>query len=404
MEHFENKRIILERKLRRHFQINSELENGISFQSCLPLKNEKVLENIIIEQIMDLLHIEPVAFWITYCFARMINIEKTLYQSQYAVFYRIVGDQYIGYELYSLLMTLLKKTPHGEQEALLDMMIRDKKALKYPFICTNSILEKTYKNKKIDDFIQKLDVVDKSDMGEDMAPLLAAHCSLIPYSGASVFAYNFESDKETGSFWAGYETSFDLETVVKNVLKHVFDVDDETSSKEFTSLIQEAYNSEQLSAQIYEDSVYDFRGHMIQICIPLKFVDSFAFASAAYGYKVDTVITEKNGRSQLRGEISKKNDKTKRKKHIPTQNITRYLSFAELLKTKELDKVQSRIMGHPDLYVKHGAFCHVYSGLEHFNQSRFRLKLVFILEPLLRKLINEHEDVVDLRDNVQSLF
>jgi len=59
------------------------------------------------------------------------------------------------------------------------------------------------------------------------------------------------------------------------------------------------------------------------------------------------------------------------------------LSLQEVMNSKHMGKVQSRILAHPNLYLEHGAFAEVVSGSRGFDRKRLQDDLRQILAPAI---------------------
>lgn len=426
-----SKEDLLRRDLNIYLQQNAELNiEAIPFQSGLSFKNNpKKIKLHIINALMEEIDDDEdtsVYFWLASCFSQMIHVEKILYQQEYAVFYRIISDQYIAYEFHSMFLFLFHHQ-FGPRSLFEKMVEGDRSALMWPFVCTNTILIKEYPQ-DIRELISKMDInpVEQksfSDMHVSANVLLSANCCCIgAKTGTSKFTYNFSSDPETGYFWEGYNgrdwfTAF----CVKQVLEFIHCYDTETQQTviqqleyiyrdylgKCSVLQKEGHNgkhndsgaedshedtmilSTDSDTDLYRDDTYE--GHMVQICIPFRVLEKYAYPSVAYGCKIDA-YTLKDSPSKIVAEISTQNDRYNDRKHINKEEILRTISFQELLRTEHLSRIQARIMAHPDMYIKDNAYCHVYSGLQNFDPLIFRHKMVLVMQPIIENFLKSHKN------------
>jgi len=363
--------------MKQLFRAYSGIDDSMPFQTGLSFKKKKRVTNFLINQIDEEYESDsddedkedeenPLNFHLTLQYAYMIRSEKIFYQ-RYAVFYRQVRKQYIVYEIYSLLFWLTQNPSVSTLDAMLK---QDKVALDWKTVCSNSILKSDYA-RDMNQLIEGVGFDGISDMHSSYISLLSAHCTLKPRDSESEFSFNYQSKKETGVFWEGYEENNLLKICITTLFSQIFHVHDSHIRDQKYTEIEAAFKTHCAGK----------RGHMIQIFVPLEVVDEFAYPSIEYGYKVD-IFLMKN--TKMISEISRLNDKYKRFPHIEPSEIARAVPFSELLRTKYLDRVQARIYGHPDLYLKKGAHCRIYHGSPGFDYLAFRHTLVSILSPWLR--------------------
>lgn len=380
------------------------------FQTAMAFKKLSSLEANIVETIDEKCHDDSIdsifKTWLANCYSRMIQVEKYCFQTDYAVFYRIIEEQYVAYELHSFVLHMSQIQTKEKFIEILDGIIKGKREyLDWQFICTNTITDSDYPP-KINQLIEKMDQNPNFERGtiSDMNPIakcfLSANCCFIGHEhGRNTFAYNFSSDPEVGVFWKGYNAGYTfLSHAISECFIHVFKFEDEVVIEQFVQAIKNMYKTFLLESvpkykqndEVDSDEeldVSDFEGHMVQICIPISVLDKYAYPAVPYGSKVDVFEIKTEKGPKVKGEISTKNDRYNTLKHIPNTDILREVSFKELLQSKDVNKVQARIMAHPDMYLQDKAFCKIYHGLENFDYIRFRHKMILLLYPFLESII-----------------
>jgi len=132
------------------------------------------------------------------------------------------------------------------------------------------------------------------------------------------------------------------------------------------------------------DDDFVAKGHTLQICLPRAALDRFAYPSVAWGHPVSlySEIQAKNEPMILHVfPVSEQRFYGAKK----TPKGMRPVPQAEFLRSPEISELQTRILAHPNLYLRHGAVCNVFHGNPNFDPRAFRGRMLQILQPLIAR-------------------
>lgn len=277
--------------------------------------------------------------------------ELTLNSCKHCVFYRLVTEKMISYEINTVLLHLLGHTVRESHTSPLNL------------IPTPSIMEKEYpvSMKALMDMFDTRCIQSDMECAEFM---ISTNCSLLPtgydskYHAEPLF---HELEANPARFYYGYDATFVWSFTARETLEKIMGVDPKTARDIVTNI------SSLYKAQFKEN---DHVGHLIQISIPETEVERFAYMSVAYGHPVQ-VIEHTNGRRMAHQLFNQKENPRSRK-----------LTMLEALASPEISKLQARIIAHPNLFLLHGATVSVESAHAGFDRKRFQDEMIKLLEPL----------------------
>jgi hypothetical protein len=204
--------------------------------------------------------------------------------------------------------------------------------------------------------------VIQSDMSSDVDEYLLSvnNCLSISesYSG-SFYRHPHQREAHPLDFYQGYVVFDKWKYIIRAFIKIFFEESDE-SAKQTVELIFEKYKS-----QIFDKSDSGSHdGHLIQICIPKEHAERFAHTSFAYGMPASIYEIYNAHRPQFMAQSSFEGG--------APPNAKRQLSFQEIMSSKHMGRVQSRIIAHPNLFLQHGAFAEVFLVSVGFDRKKFR--------------------------------
>jgi hypothetical protein len=259
-----------------------------------------------------------------------------------------------------------------------------------PLICTPSLLETSYPN-SVEEHLDLLKrKVIQSDMskGVDQYLLSVNNCLSISESESGSFYGHCHLHQREASplgFYHGYMGINTWKYIIQAFIKRFFEESDE-SARQKVELIFEKYKSQNFDKSDMVDHGHLFHdGHLIQICIPKECAERFVHTSFAYGlpaslYEIDSVNSTKIMAQSSFEEIP--------------PNAKRQLSFQEIMSSKYMGKVQSRIIAHPNLFLEHGAFTEVFSGSVGFDRKKRQDDICEIMDPLIMKALDQNKRLV----------
>jgi hypothetical protein len=302
------------------------------------------------------------------CIGNMIGNEMIISNDGgYYVFYRSVRENIILYEFNTLMLRLF-----AENKDYWNLGSSSRGDEPTPLICTANILESEY-DKNIDGIFDKIKRKGMPN-SEFSHMLLSVNNCMIPKNSI----YNFHRQRHGVeasplSFRQGYHIHPQWKDRIGEVLQRFFSVS-ETKASEFIKGIEDIYRKNQHMDDDDIDIPTPFNhktGHLLQICIPRNVVDHFAYTAIEYGFPSTAYVLE--GGDHVGQSPFKK----------PPPDAVRQLTFHEIMKSEDMANLQSRILAHPNLFLRHGAFTNVVSANPLFNRKTFQDDLSRLLHPLI---------------------
>jgi hypothetical protein len=291
------------------------------------------------------------------CVGNMLLNELTLSQCGHFVFYRVITEKVIPYELHTVLLYLLGFTVR-EEGGLLGLV---------PTAC---IMEDVYPT-DMEDLVKMFNARDVSgDMSEEcMQFMISCNCSMLPQGNDSAFHMGklyHVLEAPPARFYKGYDIT-EWTCAVKGTFEKVLCLDP-PGAERLLGQIQDLY-----TAHSKPDDT-----HLLQINIPNSQVERFAYMSVAYGYPVTVLEDVKGKRTTYRWNAAAL-------KALPEG--TRVLNIHEILACPELAKLQTRIIAHPNLFLVHGATVTVESSRPGYDRKKFQDGIMKLLEPYVERMV-----------------
>ena len=268
-------------------------------------------------------------------FRHLIASERLVW-SKHFVFYRTVNEKYVLYQFNTLLLSLLGHARPAD--GLIGVPSLDTSR----YFPTMQALMSIFHYEGMNDVRVEGDV------------LLSVNNCLCPTDVNSIRMHKplrHSLEVEPLFYYMGYDGAMGY---FKNMCK---------SAQHFLGASpEEAYTLIKAVFALYEDS--QPTGHCLQICIPKEVLEDFVYTSLAYGIPVALHL------DQDRLHVVPYHAALP--SHQPI-TLTHFLSSRP-----ELCKLQSRILVHPDLFLRHGAFTKVFHGSPFFYPVALRKGLLHL--------------------------
>ena len=221
-------------------------------------------------------------------------------------------------------------------------------------------------------------------MVKDVSDVLLAtnNCLAPSNTNKKRVVYHMDHELEAepmDSFLEGYdETLFYTETM-REFLKAFLGVP-EAEAEALVDAMQTAYVA---SLPPNRDD-FVATGHLVQICVPRAALDRFAYPSVSWGFPV-RLFKDQEGRTHTFPEFPGDPRYSKKVKGWTASSTSEMtpIQQAHFLRSPEMSGLQTRIIGHPNLYLHQGAVCNVFHANPAFDPRAFRGRMLEILEPLV---------------------
>ena len=318
------------------------------------------------------------------CIGNMIGNEMGAASDDYYVFYRIVGTKLMFYELNTLMISIFSDNSHhlnfnknhGYDAAL-------------PLICTHSLIDDTYPC-SIADVISLFNSNISDDTQEMNEILLSANncLEIFPNIRNSFYIRPHHHSVEASplNFFEGYEGSSTWKKTMREFLIRFFELSLEDADALIGNIKRLYYGqyTDDYEDDMSHSSTTAAAGHCIQIFVPKEHACKFAYSSFAWGHPA-SVFALSGGEhvAQHRYDVHRKSFSA------PPPNSEDILNFHEIMSSEDMAKVQTRIIGHPNLYLQHGGFTKVISGNPRFDRKTFQDGLQQLLAPLISKALTQ---------------
>jgi hypothetical protein len=139
---------------------------------------------------------------------------------------------------------------------------------------------------------------------------------------------------------------------------------------EASSLIETLFS---MYESMFTDVPGSSRGHLLQISIPHAALNDFVFPTLDWGRPVQVYEGEMPFLEVFPMFVS------------PSLPHLRAVPLDKILRSPGLEALQSRIIGHPNLFLQRGATAQVFHGSPSFDADRFRTARSTVLMPYVRK-------------------
>ncbi len=124
------------------------------------------------------------------------------------------------------------------------------------------------------------------------------------------------------------------------------------------------------------------KGHTLQICIPRAALRQFVYPCIEYGHPVK-LYTERATTGGVPRVHAVPVHRHMRHSIAPPDDTMEPMPLETFLRTPLLSDLQSRIIAHPNLFLKHGAVTNVFHGNPSFDAPLFRARLLELLTPFI---------------------
>ena len=168
-----------------------------------------------------------------------------------------------------------------------------------------------------------------------------------------------------------------------------YEVSGGRSERAMVSSLTTAYNVSKSEAQVIVGELMTIyrkstdKGHCMQIFIPntLESLDKYTYLSTAYGHPVtvyrENDDSEKGFGYRMFDDISKRPSVIREQKEMQDMKDAHPLiPMREVLSTLHMSHLQARIIGHPNLFIKDGAFSKVISSDPNFTLQSLNIKSI----------------------------
>ena len=291
-------------------------------------------------------------WYILHCIDRMIEFEKVALGLDYFVFYRVVGKKYILYQINTILLEFA-----GLYDGDLICAVPSLDEAEYPDSVSD--LMNWFETNRVQSDMQCTDF------------LLSVNCTLFP-AGKNAEFYKKHHLREASPlfFFNEYDGSL---LQYRRGMEKIFrrcEIPEEQAN-ELCNTIESLY-LEKMS-QRYDDGSEGFNGHCLQICVPASALHGYVYPSVYYGTPI-TLHHHRRKKGQY--EAHDRFPESSRPQSLPPA-----ARFEEVIFSPDACHMQSRIIGHPNLFIKHGAVTNVFHGEYKFDTDGFRNELRELLRP-----------------------
>jgi len=298
----------------------------------------------------------------------MIECERAAWSVDYFVFYRSVSEKYVLYEFNTLMLLLFSEARVPTPGSL---------------VCVPSLLDAKYPA-SIEELIQRFASRGINDSDPEISRVLLSVNNCLEPTYHSRVAYHVNHGVEAEPlkyFFTGYNETRAYRGTMCTFLCEFMGVSEAVAEAAVEQLMAE-YKA--LLPPKSTDDGFVAKGHTLQICLPRAALDRFAYPSEAWGHPVSlySEIQAKNEPMILHVfPVSEQRFYGAKK----TPKGMRPVPQAEFLRSPEISELQTRILAHPNLYLRHGAVCNVFHGNPNFDPRAFRGRMLQILQPLIAR-------------------
>jgi hypothetical protein len=310
----------------------------------------------------------------------MIDCEQKAWALDYFVFYRVVSQKYALYEFNTIMLALFSQTTPTVEALRL--------------MCVPSLFDECYPD-SIEAAFQFYSGFDNDSSPAAARSLLSVNNCINPTRLQNYdFVYHMIHDAEASPLkflFDGYNETIEYTETMREFTEKFFGLSKE-DAKALVTRIMALYDD---FIKVPNADGNAARGHTLQICIPSGVVDQFVYPCASWGHPARifkdsdcdgdaTVHVLPVFKSQLYYS-----DKS-------SEGMTP-ISQPELLQSPNLSNLQSRILAHPNLFLKHGAVTNVFHGNQSFDEAGFRHSLIALLRPHIDAAIEQQKSLPETR-------
>ena len=292
-------------------------------------------------------------------FGEMVASERQLWNRDYFVFYRVVNEKYVLYQFHTLMLALFHPGGLCESQGLICSPSLDDEI--YPSSLgelLNMFHDKTFRADS-QTFTSNVLISVNNSLTPTEIPRKRLHSDLTHVMEASPLDY-YEGYNETNTYID------EMERFMRNFFG--------LSAEDATIVVGAMFELYHLAHQRRDT----FTGHCLQICLPCNAVQRFAYPCVSWGQPVTLWL----GQDDMLHVFDV---------HGPAspQDFKGQVPLTEVLRRTELCEVQTRILAHPNLFLKQGAFTRVFHANPSFDEEGFKAKLRVLLGPLINRARTE---------------
>ena len=285
----------------------------------------------------------------------------------YFVFYRLVQEQLVLYELNTQILEMAGRMPTRNPHESTIVCAPFLNETHYPS-CKNELMQWFYHGgNDVGGRIEE----DEHDHPFHLGMLCVNNCvaPALEERGFNRWLTNREVEAHPlQCFVQGYRAGSITERAMASSLTAAFAIT-EGEAETIVGGLMDAYRE-------WEESAAD-TGHCVQIGIPntLEALDEFVHLSPPYGCPVAVYrngTTHRDFAVELFDPLLMKEQMraagiASQRELVEAIDASEPVSMREVLSCRDMARLQARIIGHPNLFIEHGARAHVYSADPGFN-------------------------------------
>jgi hypothetical protein len=296
----------------------------------------------------------------------MIDCEQKAWALDYFVFYRVVSKKYALYEFNTIVLALFSQTKPTVEALRL--------------MCVPSLVDDDYPD-SIEAAFQLYSGIDNDSSPAAARSLLSVNNCINPTKLQNYkFVYHLIHDAEASPLnclFNGYDETIAYTDTMRAFAESFFGLSKE-DAKALVTQIMTLYDE---FIKVPNADGNAARGHTLQICIPRGVIDRFVYPCASWGHPVRIFKAgDCDDSDEARVHVLPFHESQWYYSKMSSEGMTP-ISQREFLRSPNLSNLQSRILAHPNLFLKHGAVTNVFHGNQSFDEAGFRQSLIALLHP-----------------------
>ena len=304
--------------------------------------------------------------------AHMIDCERKAWALDYFVFYRSVSRKYALYEFNTIMLAVFSHTKPSVDALRL--------------VCVPSLCDLDYPESIEAAFEMYRGEGNDSTIEASQALLSVNNCINPTRRQTYEFIYHVIHDVEASPLtflFDGYDETIQYTATMRAFTETFFGLS-KADANALVAAIMSLYDGFIEAPNADGNAAH---GHTLQICIPRAAMDRFVFPCVAWGHPVG-IFKEGAGDCDdpavshvlphFKGKLYYSQKSTEGMRPVPQ---------TEFLRSTDLNNLQSRILAHPNLFLKHGAVTNVFHGNQSFDEAGFRRALLDLLRPHINAAI-----------------
>lgn len=306
--------------------------------------------------------------------SNMIECEQHAWRLEYFVFYRSISKKYVLYEFHTLMLLFFSEVPVPE--------------LAQRLICVPSLDEADF-CPSIESEIQLFGERGMNDSAPRVAnAIIPVNNCLFPTKSGRV-VYHVQHSAEAAplsNLFTGYNATIAYESKITSTLRTLLEMSTEEAERVLTEML--ALYRAQFQALPMGADVAD--AHTLQICIPRSQLERFAYPCVAWGYPVRLFLSRTE---RIHAFPVFEHNRYEGYGSEPESAMEAPLSLTEFLRMPEMSDLQTRILAHPNLFLRHGAVTNVFHTDPHFDPARFRAQMIELLRSWIERAMGDGQAV-----------